>query len=168
MSRSVSLSLREAMNAQETGEVVITLVRIEHDDLDGALLLSSDPTEMLSENPLVYGTVHGGEDYIFCPMEILLPDDIDERAPTARLMIANVGRELVAAVRSVLTPAEVTVFCVLASAVDDVEIEWAPLDLRGVQYNAETITIEIGEDAMDTEPFPARTFSASGFPALFK
>lgn len=165
--RSVSLTLTEAFTAQESGEVPVVLMTFEHQDFAGPLRLSSDPTTRLSEDPLQYGIVSNGDTYLFCPMSVQLPDDMDERAPAARLMIENVSRELVAFIRSVTTPGTCRIVLVLASDPDTMEVEYPILDLRGVQYNADTLTVELGLDALDTEPFPAGAFVPSSFGGLF-
>lgn len=167
MSRSVSLTFREAMNAQETGEVVIVLMTISHPSYPTPLRLSSDPTTLLSEAPLQYGTVSRGQTYLFCPFSTTLPDDVDERAPTARLALENVSRDLVAIIRSISTPATATIEVVLASSPDSVEIEYPQFEVKSAQYNANIMTLELSIDALTDEPYPAGTFSPSAFPGLF-
>ncbi len=166
MSRTLSLGMREAMNAQETGEVSVALLTLEHPSFPDPLRLSSDPTERLSEEPLTYGTVSRGETYIFCPMGVSLPDDLGERAPAARLMVENVSRELVAVLRDIASPGTARLEIVLASSPDDVEIEYPAFDIVRAQYNANTITLELSIDALTEEPYPARAFDPSGFPGL--
>jgi len=167
MSRSVSLTFREAMNAQETGEVVIVLMTITHPSYPTPLRLSSDPTERLSETPLRYGTISRGETYLFCPFSTSLPDDVDERAPTARFMLQNVSRDLVEVVRSISSPAKAKIEVVLASSPDAVEIEYPEFDVKNASYNANIMTLELSIDALTDEPYPAGTFSPAGFPGLF-
>jgi hypothetical protein len=167
MSRTISLTFRGAMYDPQTEEIPIVLITIEHDDIEGALRLSSDPTERLSDTPLQYGTVSNGDTYLFCPMSISLPDDMDERAPTARFAIENVSRELIAFARSVTTPGTCSIQIVLASSPDDVEIEYPEMDLRSVQFSATMLTLEMGIDSLDQEPFPAGTFNPVWFPGLF-
>lgn len=166
MSRTLSLAMREAMNSQETGECAVVLLTLEHPSFAEPLLLSSDPTERLSEDPLSYGTVSRGETYVFCPMGVSLPDDLGERAPAARLMVENVSRELVAVLRGLSSPGTARVEIVLASSPDDVEIEYPAFDIVRAQYNANTITLELSIDALTEEPYPAGAFNPSGFPGL--
>jgi hypothetical protein len=167
MSRSVSLTFRGAMYAQNATEIPVVLLTLSHPDFPDTLRLSSDPTTRLTTTPLTYGTTSQGHDYLFCPMAISLPDDMDERAPTARVVIENVGREIIDLVRSVTTPGTCTLQMVLASNPNTIEIEFPTLDIRGVQYNANVITVEMGIDALDQEPFPAGLFTPSAFPGLF-
>lgn len=167
MSRTVSLTARAAINAQDTTEIPVVLLTIAHPDFADTLRISSDPTTRISTTPLLYGTVSDGNTFQFCPLSISLPDDMDERAPTARLGVENVSQVLVELVRSVTTPGTCTIQMVLASSPDTVEIEWPTLDIRGVQFNANLMNFEFGLNALDDEPFPAGIFAPSGFPGLF-
>lgn len=167
MSRTVSLTMREAMNAQDTGEVLIVLMTITHPAYAEPLHISSDPTLRLSETPLQYGTISRGETYLFCPFSTSLPDDVDERAPTAKLMLENVSRSLVEIIRSISTPATATIELVLASSPDFVEIEYPEFEVKNASYNANVMTLELSIDALTDEPYPAGTFDPSSFPGLF-
>lgn len=167
MSRTVSLTFRGAMNSQESADVVIVLLTISHPSYAEPLRLSSDPTTRLSETPLQYGTVSRGDTYLFCPFSASLPDDVGERAPTARLMLENVSRDLVTLIRSIPSPASATIELVLASSPDAVEIEYPAFQVRNASYNANVLTLELSIDALTDEPFPAGTFNPSSFPGLF-
>ena len=106
MSRSLSLTLRRALNAQEAGEVPAWLLTITHPLLDAPIRLSSDPTVRLTEAPeITYGTVSRGESYMFLPISFPLPDEKGDATPLMRLTLDNVGRELINILRSTTTPA---------------------------------------------------------------
>ncbi|ODT22213.1 MAG: hypothetical protein ABS35_15285 [Kaistia sp. SCN 65-12] len=167
MSRSVSITLREAMNSQETGEVMVGLLTISHPAFLTPLRLSSDPTERLSDEPLTYGTTSRGETYTFCPMVVSLPDDLGERAPAARFMVENVSRKIVEQIRAIISPGTANLELVLASSPDSVEIGYPEFQVSRAQYNANVITLEVSIDALTDEPYPAETFNPSGFPGLF-
>src|SRR5262245_63548988 len=87
MARTISLNLRNAIYAQTTNEVPICLIQLWHPDYAGVTRISTDPTTRVSDAPLVYGTFALGNWYYFYPVMVQLPDDIDERAPRARLAI---------------------------------------------------------------------------------
>lgn len=167
MSRSLSLTMRRAMNSQETGEVVVALLTIAHPSFVDVLRLSSDPTVRLGGTKLRYGTISRGNTYLFCPMGISMPDDIAERAPTARLMVENVSRELTTLIRQISSPGTATIEIILASSPNVVEIAYPEFDIRGALYNANTMTLEMSIDALTEEPFPGGTFNPSAFPGLF-
>ncbi len=54
--RRVSLNARTAFDAATTAEVEIAQIMIEHPALDAPVRLSTDPTERISTDPLMYGT----------------------------------------------------------------------------------------------------------------
>lgn len=166
--RVLSLTLREALNAQETGEELIVLVTITHPDLeDGPIRLSSNPTTRFGTAPLLYGTVSRGDTYLFVPFSAVLPDEKDEAPPASQLMIDNIDREMIRLLRSTITPASVVIEVVRGSDVDEVEIAVPAFDLANASYGDASITLTLGIDAMVTEPYPSGTFSPSAFPGLF-
>lgn len=167
MTRTISTKLRRAMNSQETGEVAIILLEIAHPDLSTPVLISQDPTTLLSDNPLQYVTISNGKNYLFLPFDIVLPDDVNESAPVASIVIENIDRRLIALLRSTSSPAAVTIMFVLASSPDTIEIQFPAFDLTSVKYDAMTITIGLEIDSLATEPYPAGSFDPSGFGGLF-
>lgn len=168
MSRTVSLTMRSAMNAEQTGQVPVVLLTIVHPDLvDGPIRLSSDPTQRLSTDPLMYGTISRTNPYIFLPFSAILPDDKEESPPQARLVIDNVDREMISLLRSTSTPAQVTLEMVLASSPNVVEIMFPALDLVSADYDANSITISLAIDALMTEPYPVGSIDPRSFAGLF-
>ena len=165
--RLLSITMRHALSNQETGEVAVVLLTIRHPMLPAPIRLSSDPTQRLSNVPLTYGTVSRGHAYLFFPFSHVLPDEVDDRAPAAQIQIENVSRDLIQLLRSANTSAKVDMELVLASAPDNVEIEYLGFDLSAVTYNAEIVTLELTIDSLDTEPYPAGKFTPAGFPGLF-
>lgn len=167
MARTISTTLRGAMNAEETSQVPIILLTIDHDDLAEPFYLSSDPTTRLDGDAPSYGTVSRGETYLFVPFSLVLPDDKTDAPPAAQISIDNVDRALIPILRSTSTPARVTIEVVLASAPNVVEMAFAEMDLVAADYNADSITITLQQNALQTEPFPADVISPSNFPGLF-
>lgn len=168
--RTVSLAMLQAMFAPETDDYPILLLTITHDDLQEPIRVSSDPTQRVEETDekVVYGTVSRQEQYVFFPFEMALPDDQEERAPRTRLIIDNVDREIVKAVRTAQGGApRVQIEIVMASDPDTVEAELPDFDLRDVRYNVLTVEGDITLDSLAAEPFPAGSFDPARFPGLF-
>lgn len=165
--RTLSLTMREALNTEHSGEVPVFLLRITHALLEEPILISTDPTERLEESPLLYGTRSRGQSYIFLPMNFALPDETDGGVPAMRLTIDNVGLELIGLLRSTSTPALVAMELVLASAPDDVEIAMPQFELVSADYDAEQVTLTLALNGLATEPFPYGSFSPATFPGLF-
>lgn len=165
--RAVSLTMRRSMYARETKEVALVLITVTHPLLSTPVRVSSDPTARLSEQPLRYGTVSRGSTYTFVPMSVMLPDDIEERAPTSQIQIENVSRDLVALLRSMRSPADVRMEVVLASTPDAVEYLCPKFQLKHTRGAAPMLTLELHIDSLVEEPFPSGSFSPSYFPGLF-
>jgi hypothetical protein len=170
---NVSLNFRQAAYASETERYLIALITISHADLTSDILLSTDPTQRLigegytSDTEVVYGTVSRGENYIFYPVRLSLPDDTDEGPGSMTIEIDNIHRTLVETIRSIFTPAEMTVELVLDNALDTVEAQWPAFQLTNIKYDANVITGTLSLELEDREPFPAGSFSPSYFRGLF-
>lgn len=167
MSRTLSAGMLAAMYAQETDEVPIALLTVTHDDLVDPIYLSSDPTERISDDPLVYATTSRGEEYLFLPFEFTLPDDRTDAPSGVTLTVDNINRDLVALLRSISTPASITLEIVLASSPDDVEIQLPSMLLSNVSIDDLVVQGDLIVDALFNEPFPAGTFTPGAFPGLF-
>jgi len=164
--RVLSLNFREALFAQESGEVVIFLLTITHLELADPIRLTTDPTERKSTDPLVYRTMSRGEEYLYAGVDITIPDEQDKSPPVSKLTIANVTRDLIPLARSVSTPPAVKIEAVLGSALDDVEMIWPAMDMTNLTYDASFLQFDLTMDALVTEPYPSGTFSPAAFPGL--
>lgn len=165
--RVLSLNFREALFAQQSGEVPIFLLTITHPQLATPILLSTDPTTRISDEPLVYGTSSRLLQYLYAGIDLSLPDEQDRSPPASKLTIANITRDIIPLARSIGTPAQVKIEAVLASAPDTVEMTFPSLDMSNLQYDALSLQFDLTMDALATEPFPAGTFSPAYFPGLF-
>lgn len=165
--RTLSLALRELMNAEETGDTPILLMTIEHPDLDEPIRLSSDPTERFSVDPLLYGTTSRSNQYSYFPFNIVLPTEGEEAAPAVRFRVDWIDQDIMALLRSTATPALVTVELVTASDPDTPEVTWPTFDLVDANYTEEGFDLSLAIESLVTEPYPADGFSAANFRGLF-
>lgn len=165
--RILSLNFRQALFAQESGEVPIFLLTITHPELDDPIYLSTDPTERYQDVPPAYRTQSRGVDFLYAGIDITIPDEQDKAPPASKLSIANIDRGLIPLARSVSTPPSVKIEAVLASDLDAVEMTWPALDMSALTYDASFLQFDLTMDALVTEPYPAGTFSPADFPGLF-
>lgn len=165
--RTLSLNARQALFSQESGEVMVLLLTITHPNLAEPIRLTSDPTQRLSTDPLVYGTTSRGNDYLFVGMEVTLPDEKEQSPPSSKLIVSNVDRAIIPLVRSITSPAQVLMEGLLASDLSTVEFSVPVLDIINVNYDAAQLTFDLAIDALAIEPFPAGNFDPASFPALF-
>ncbi len=169
---TVSLNFRQAAYAQETGRVPIALITFTHDDLTDPIRISCDPTERIhgltTDEEVVYGTVSNGNDYIFLPVRLKLPDDTDEGPGEMQIEIDNIHRDLTATIRGIHTPVTCNVSIVMDNALDTVELSWPEFRMVGIQYTAATISATLQMELLEREPYPAGSFTPSHFPGLFR
>jgi hypothetical protein len=168
---TISLNFKEAAFAQETGRVPIALITLSHDDLLDDIRISTDPTQELSglttDLEKVYGTTSNGDDYIFLPVRIKLPDDTEDGAGMMKLEIDNIHRSYTESIRSIFTPVSCQVDIVMDNDLDTIEASWPEFLLTSITYDAFVITGTLILETLMTEPFPSGTFIPSHFPGVF-
>jgi len=168
MPRSLSLNLREAINAAESGEVPIFLVTVVDPNAPGTVFrLSSDPTTRLSDVPLSYATLSRGNYYYFVPMEIAQPDERESAPPSTSIRISGfILPEMLEVLREVTEPLQVKLELVLLSALDTVEVETPWLDTVAMTGSIGEIVFELALNSMVAENLPVDNFDPASFPGL--
>ncbi len=166
MPRNLSNAAKQALYAQQTDEVFIMLVTIEHENFTTPIRVASDPKEVLPDAG-VRGVVSRGNEFVFLPFTINLPMQDDSGVARASISIDNISREIVAAVRQATSALSITIEVVLASDVDTLEVSIPDFRLERVTYDALTVAGDISVEYYDLEPFPARRFTPSDFPGVF-
>ena len=166
MSRNLSNTARNAIYAQETGEVFILLLTITHPSFTQPVRLASDLKDDL---PMagVKGVLSRGLEFVYLPFSISLPAQDDTGVAKANISIDNINREIVFAVRKADSALSITLEIVLASAPNVPEVTMEDFQLEKVSYDAFTVSGDISVQYFDLEPFPARRFTPSDFPGLF-
>lgn len=175
MSRTFSLTMREALFAQQTDKTLIVLITFFHVDLVDPIRICTNPTQRLSEDPLMYGTISRGEEFFFIPMDAVYPDDVEGQAPRAKLSLDNISAEgymdgvfrVSDLIQLVPTPASVLIEVVLNTTPDVVEVAWDELQTAKATFNDLTVELELAMDSFATEPFPSGMFTPSSFATLF-
>ena len=165
--RDISPDIIKAMYSPESSEDLITLVEFRHYSTGEVLLrLADNYTQRLSadEEKVIYGVKHQGEDYIFLPMSIPIPDS--ELRTT--LSIQDPTRTLIPYVRTLTSPPpEIVLKIVPMSSPDTVEIEIDSIYLNSVNGSGIELTIEMSAIDLHREGMPQHTIAPSYFPGLF-
>ena len=168
MSRSVSSDFRVAVYAQSTSEIPVLLVTISHDNLSVPIRVSTDNADTFDvDGTETRGTVSNGENFIFYPMQITLPDDSEESVTSANLVIDNIDRTIMQEIRQMTDSPTVTMQLVLASSPDVVEAEFDNFKFDSISADALTITGQLSLGHFHREPFPGTSMLPSNFAGLF-
>lgn len=166
---TLSLSFREAFNAESTDEFPVILIEITPADSSGTVFICSEPAERLSSDPLRYGIVHQGQEYEWVMMAASWPDDQDGKPPSTTLVFANVVEDMAATVRGVTpgTQTDVAMKLVLSSSPDDAEEHYVMRATNG-GYNATQVTLDVSREPIELEPWPAFRMTKVNYPGLFR
>lgn len=157
MSRPVSLTARQALFAQETGEAFLILLTIDHASLAQVIRVTSDQVT----------TVSRGQEFVPFAFDLTLPDDAENASPSARLRIDNVDRQIIAAIRRIESAPSVLMEIVRAQEPDMVEAAFPDFKLTDISYDSQVVEGNLTIEDFTAEPFPAGTFSPGLFPGVY-
>ena len=155
MSRGLSSAAKAELYAAQTGGVWLVLLTITHDSLT-TLRFVNDRQSVTS----------GGDVYTAAAFSVRLPADRDE-APRAIITLDNVDQTAVAAIRSITTPAAITVEIIRRSDPDTILVTYPDLRLAAAKITATAIELELSADPVLEESYPGTDFTPLLFPAGF-
>lgn len=157
MARPLSPAAMRSIMAQYSDEVWAILLTIEHPNLAEPIRVTSN-----SEN-----IVSNGETYIAFPFGAALPSERDDQMARVQLIIDNVDRRVVEAVRTITSAPTVTMSVVLASDPDTIEAGPWEMTMRDIRYDALTVQGELSFENILNAPCPEGIFSPADFPGLY-
>ena len=157
MSRSLSTTAKQAIFTQETDEVFLMLLTINHSDLGSPIYVVNNTEDVVSN----------GNTFLGYPFYFELPGEDAESLSQVTLTITNVDKLLVAGVRSIATPLDVKLQVVLASDPNTIEAGDFDMKVRDVTYDALTLSGRCNFNDLLNEPYPAGTYTPADYPGLF-
>lgn len=157
MSRPVSNPASAALYSSESSDAFLILLTISHTSLQTPIRVTND----------AIATTSRGNTFIPFPFNISLPDDRENAPPRAKLIIDNIDRQIVQAVRTLSSAPTVLIEIVRAAAPDTVEAQFVDFKLINVIYDAYRVEGDLTIEDFTAEPFPSAIFSPSLFPGLF-
>lgn len=156
--REVSATALQAMLAQDSAEVFIPLLRIEHPDLADPILLAYN-TETVSRSD---------GDYLPYAFQINLPKQVEDETPQLSVTVDNTDMTVNDKIRSLVGKPSVTFMVVLASQPDTVEAGPFEMSLQQATADAQTITGTLGYELdIFAQQVPAQQFLPSNSPGLY-
>ena len=171
--RRLSLNARLALDAPASDDIEVVLFLIEHPDLAAPIRLTTDNTERLSVDPLIYGTrsTWRGADpltepHLWIIASAVLPGDAEDAPASAQVVLENLDAQMVELFRSFNDPATVSLAVVTAATPDLIEAEWTGLQLVSADINAGEIVLSLSRDEVELEGFPPGRTTRLNFPGL--
>lgn len=157
MRTSLSAMMLEAMHAQETGEVILPLVKLSQDGWDDEIRIVPN-TEPI---------VHLGQTYQPLAFAITLPDEEEGGVPVVEWRADNSDRRMVEALRSVDGVVKAEIVLIRASDPDFREVGPIEVEMRAAMYDAHEISGTMGVEPILERAFGHMTLSPKNAPALF-
>lgn len=157
-SSSFSNAFKLAVLQQNTAEVILWLLTIEHPE--------SGTTHRLVNN--LDNVTSRGNVYQAFPFQFVLPDDDGNTLPEISIAVQDVSRELIDTLRQYANGLQITAEIILASAPDNVEFAITDLVVRNVQYGAQSVSLTAQVEDLLNQRFPADSFLPRSFAGMFK
>ena len=155
--RTVSASLKEAMYAERTEELLLVLLTITHGELEDPLRLVLNTENITSR----------GEEYLAFLFDIQLPGEDAEAVPQAQIVFNNIDRRIVSILESTTEAPQLTIELIRWADPDTVEASWTGMTLGQVTYDVEKVSATLTYEDVSKEAFPVGTFSPGWFPGMF-
>lgn len=154
--RTLSQNALNSAFAQQTDEVWLVLLTIEHPSLVTPLRFVNNMESVTSRGNL----------YVAFPFEIEFPEQDPDTAGEARITIDNIDRQIVQTIRSITSPPQVTLEVILASSPSTVEASFSGMVLRDVTYDAVKVSGVLRFEDIMTEPLSVQ-MTPQRFPGMF-
>ena len=157
MRSSLSALMLESVYAQNTDEVFVCLVKMEHSSWPSSVRFVSD----------VVALTHNLEVYDPYPFNMQLPDDEDEGLPILKWVSDNTTSDTVALLRSTTGSISVTVSWVLVSEPEIVQAGPFDVELNGVEYDMQTIQGALTIEPVLDDSYGHMNMTPANAPGLF-
>ena len=154
--RSVSDVLKDAIYRNNTERVFIQLLEISHSELTETIRWTDDGRE----------TAAFSHTFKPFPFALSLPEETDRGWTGSRVVIQNVHRDLVEAVRTISSAPTCKIWLVTDSDPDVIEAGPFVMTLHNVGYDVQTLEGEFMGPLQEHEPFPGHSFDIESYPGL--
>lgn len=146
-----------AMNAQNTGEVFLTLLQLSHPSFGATLRFVNDMADLTSN----------GHVYVGWPFDLPFPEIGSDNLPILELVIDNVDQSIWNAIKSISTPIDVQISWVLKSSPDTIEGGPLFLRMRSTEVGLIAVSGSLQFEDLLNEPYPFESYTPGSAPGLF-
>jgi hypothetical protein len=157
--RTISAPALKAVLAQETGEVILVCLTINHSTFSQPFLFVNDQAT-LTRTAGVFQP---------CAFDVTLPDEQEDQVPQVQITLDNVDLAVLQKIRTIgAERPSVKMEVVLASSPNTVEAGPFSFSILNISYDVGTIQGTIGfEDDFLNTAFPADTYNPNNSRGLF-
>ena len=158
MPRNYSSAYKSTLAKVSMEEAPLILLEIDHADLTSPIRVVND-TQNITSN---------GNEYIAFPFSVVLPDDYENKLPRAKIMVSNIGKDLMFWLETSDggIGATATFKQVMRSRPD--QIEWEiTMSLFNIVATNVQITADLGFENLFAKPAVLLNYRPSNSPGLF-
>ena len=159
MSRSLPTVVVQAIYARDTSMVFLVLLEASHSSFTTIRVVNN--TQAITSNLEVF---------VPFPFTVILPPDDEDLTVRAQVQIYDVQQEIIDNLRLVAGSREkiaVSLKVIEASDPDTVLQTVSGLTIENVQYEAQSLKLDLSIDNFLTESYPRDSFGPANFPAIF-
>lgn len=158
MAREYTLQFKSTLAEVNADETPLILIEINHPQLTAPIRVVNDTSDVTSNDNL----------YIAYPFNCVLPDDYENQLPKARIVIDNVGRELMYWIDTTGGGEGSTCTFKQIMRSNPNLIEWqVTMSLFNVQVTMQTVSAELGFENLFAKPAIMRRYDPKHAPGLF-
>lgn len=158
--RQVSVAMLQAMLAQQSSEVLLSFLKVEHESL-------TEPKRLVVNTKPVTRSDGTYQPFMF---DAPSPADKEDRVPQTQITVDNTDMDLGRVLRTLTgDPPTVTLFTALASSPDTIEEGPYVFELMSAQGDQNSITGTLGYDSrLFDQQVPAQMYTPVNSPGLFR
>jgi len=156
MSNALSPELLAQLYYQESEDVFLTLVTLEHPSF-ATVRLVNNSVDIVSR----------GNTFMAFPMRIRLPSDDGETNREVNIEFDNVSLEILNELRTVTDYINVKIEMILASIPDQVQISLEELKIQSVNYNSKIVSAKLFLDSFLNTGMTSESYTPLTYPGLF-
>lgn len=170
MTHAISRAARHAQEDFASDDYEVLMLRIAHADFLEDVLISSDPTEVLSYEPYMMGTkstwLGVQKEFRFIAMGIDLPDDSTDAPMQGALVLDILDSDIADILTLTIEPAKVDMAIVMRSSPNFVERQFLGLLMTDADGDGGSISLSFSRRHVLEEPCPADRTTKERFPGL--
>lgn len=141
---------------QSSGEVLVELIKITHDDLPENIYIAANTENVVSN----------GNTYLAANIHIKEPEQ-GETVPRAEVTFGNIGRDMMDLIQEIQGEPTAEVSQVYTSEPDTIVRNVGTFKVKNVTGNLTAVTFELSFSGLSNIGVPKKKFTARDFPGLY-
>lgn len=162
----ISYEAKRSITSPRSPDAQIGLITIYPTDGSDPIRITTQPVDLWTLDPLVYGLTSRGLKYRHFVVSLALPDSSREKVPSAAISFDNADYTLVKAARSSITQARMDLEVVLSSDLNFPIKSYPNMKVTEATADIDNVTLTAGYDSFVGEPLHKFRLTRNVAPSL--